>query len=167
LRWAPPHRPRELKVRQSRCIASATVSRRTAAEAAYVPLPTAERGRKQPRKGCRHLMRFVTAQALADRNDEKERQQKPPDERTAVQPFFQGGDEHHTKSDAQQNDADQPSDRQRGGRGGIHARVSHGWREGGRTRMAAVTRRNRAWGISSLTPRIKLKARRHQCVGDG
>ena len=52
LRWAAPHRPRELNVRQSRCIASATVSRRTAAEAAYVPLPTGERGRKQPRKGC-------------------------------------------------------------------------------------------------------------------
>jgi hypothetical protein len=52
LRCAPPHRPRELKVRQSRCIASATVSRRTAAEAAYVPLPTGERGRRQLRKGC-------------------------------------------------------------------------------------------------------------------
>jgi hypothetical protein len=103
----------------------------------------------------------------ADRDHEKQRQQQPPDERTAAQPFFQGGCEHHAKSDAQQNDADQPSDRQRGGRGGIHARVSHGWREGGRTRMAALTRRNRAWGISSLTPRIKLKARRHQCVGDG
>jgi len=33
--------------------------------------------------------------------------------------------------------------------------------------MAAVTRRDGSRGISSLIRRIKLKARRHQCVGDG
>ena len=140
----------------------------TAAEAAYVPLPTGEKGKKATAKGMPHLMRFVTAQALAPtatmkRSDSNSHQmnERPRSHSSKVVMSIMP-----SATLSKMMPISRPIASAGAGEEFI-APVSHGWKRAeGRDGRRDAPRRTRG-GFHLSLRRIKLKARRHQCVGDG